>query len=246
MVRIHGYRAGAPRLAGRKGVSSWRPPKGQPVQFGSAGSPDWTDKPVAIIGGGPSLSGFDFERLRGRFHVLTVSASCFTVPWADAGFCLDHTGIRNWWQRFVAEVRFPLYLATTEPVIRGVDTPPSPHMIFLRRQSVNFLSENPLVVSGGGTSGFGAVNLAVLKGTKAILLLGFDYGTTTNQWHHNQAEYGFAYDQKARQWAGWALNFQGMKPLLQKRGVEVINASPASLINCFPRIPLDEAIELWS
>ena len=39
--------------------------------YGKIKQPFWDDKPVAVVGGGPSLSDFDFEQLRGA-HVLAI------------------------------------------------------------------------------------------------------------------------------------------------------------------------------
>ena len=53
--------------------------------YGKINKPFWDDKPVAVIGGGPSLLDLNYEELRGA-HVLAVRTSIFDIPWADAAF----------------------------------------------------------------------------------------------------------------------------------------------------------------
>lgn len=212
-----------------------------PIRFHRVGEPYWNDKPVAIIGGGPSLLGFDFDRLRGRFHVVAVNASIFTVPWADAGFSLDRIAMRNWWDR-LCQATMPLYLAVPLPYLKDLSQPPADHMRFMWRIQRNTFARYHGQIASGGSSGFGALNLAWLKRAKKVLLLGFDYGATNGAWHHNESEYNFHFRQKPDDWLTRAGNFNLVAPLMRRDGVEVINASPQSAITAFPRMTIDEAL----
>lgn len=227
--------------------SSWRrqyrPPDlqaRQSVTLSAVGGPFWSDKPVAIVAGGPSLTHFDFDQLRGHCHVLAVSASMFDIPFAAAGFCLDHIGVRNWWERFKA-LPFEVWIGADGPFISGPNSKPSANMRFIQRTKLPHISESSRVINGGGTSGFGAINLAVLKGARRIFLFGYDYGTTTGIWHHNQANYQFAPAQQEKsKWLTWADNFDLLKAPLRSRQVSIINCSPASAITAFPRTTVEE------
>src|SRR5262245_47125888 len=64
------------------------------MRFGAVRE-DWSDKPCAIVAGGPSLIGFDFAKLQ-PFHVLAVKASIFDLKFADAGFGLDMPRYMEW------------------------------------------------------------------------------------------------------------------------------------------------------
>jgi len=46
-----------------------------------------------------------------------------------------------------------------------------------RRIDISNLSDDPGAICSGGSSGFGAVNLAWLKRSRRMILLGFDYDT---------------------------------------------------------------------
>jgi hypothetical protein len=214
----------------------------QSIRLGSAGERDWGRRPVAIVGGGPSLNGFDFERLRDRFTVLAVNASMFDLPWADAGFSIDRRAARIWWPRLRA-LAMPVYLAMPDPYLVNFDGPPAPSMRFVRRVPGTALTSWGWQISAGGTSGFGALHLAFLKGAKRITLFGFDYGTAGPAWHHNEQHYAFPHRQCRADWTQWAKNFERAAYVLTAHGVSVINASPGSAIEAFPRVSLEEALK---
>ena len=43
----------------------------------------WADEPCFLIGGGPSLQGFDFAQLEGKGRIIAVNRSFHYVPFAD-------------------------------------------------------------------------------------------------------------------------------------------------------------------
>lgn len=202
---------------------------------------DWDKKPVVIVGGGPSLRGFDFNRLRDRYTVLCVNASMFDVPFAAAGFSLDLRAIRMWWPRLLT-LEIDQFYAVDRKWLPGVSGGPSPRMRFLlRRQDRDFSTANGYITAGG-TSGFGAMNLAVQRGARKIILLGYDYGGRGGVWHHNESHYSFKQQQDDAQWQQWARNFDRPAYFLRRAGVEVVNCSPDSAITAFPKSAIDEVI----
>src|SRR3972149_821520 len=49
----------------------------------------WRGERCFIIGGGPSLAGFDFERLRGQGRIIAVNKAYLDAPFADILFFMD-------------------------------------------------------------------------------------------------------------------------------------------------------------
>jgi hypothetical protein len=193
---------------------------------------------VAIVGNGPSLRGFDYERLRGM-HVLAVKAAMFNIPWADAGFGLDIPRYLEWRDMLNAVRTMPVYWAV--PKIKQLGPPPhAPCVRFLRRVDLSDLSDELTVICSGGTSGFGALNLAWLKRAKRIVLLGYDYngdaGSADTRAYMNRRE------QPTDRWVQWAKNFSKVRRRLDLAGVTVINAAPESRITAFPRMQIDAAL----
>jgi hypothetical protein len=213
----------------------------QYIRLGTVGPKDWGDKPVAIVGGGPSLKGFDFERLKDRFTIVAVNASMFDIPFADAGFTIDNRAMREWWPRLLG-ISYPQFYAVPHHILRLAGGPPTRQMNFIRRQQGAELTTMPSRITAGGTSGFGALHLAFLRGAKKIVLFGFDYSSGNGQWHHNEGHYTFQQQQDAAQWQRWAKNFDRAAVILKGHNVEVINASPESAIQAFPKCSIEEAV----
>lgn len=92
---------------------------------------------------------------------------------------------------------------------------------------------------GGGNSGYGALNLAYLKGSRRIILLGYDFCHSATHWHEGYAWQGKSNDSMYRK---WATQFIRALPQLHKHGVQVLNASPDSAITAFPKVELEAVL----
>jgi hypothetical protein len=215
--------------------------------YGKIGKPYWDDKPVAIVGGGPSLRGFDFETLRGC-HVLAVKGCIFDIPWADAGFGLDMPRYHEWRDK-LANVQSRVYWAVPEDQLSRTAPPPSKNVTFLRRLDGQSLSNDPGVIYGGGTSGFGSVQICIHKRAKLMVLLGFDYdgnydaaNASGQGFRHNDQHYQKKRAQNAANWEAWAEHFRVYVPYLSENGITVLNACPQSQINCFQKVTLGDGV----
>ena len=207
--------------------------------FGKIAKPYWDDKPVAVIGGGPSLLGFDFERLRGA-HVLAVKRKVFEIPWADAGFGVNMERYIEWRDR-LAGVQSRVYWAVPEDQIGGIAYP-SKNITLLKRLDGLGVSENPSEIYGGGTSTFGALQVCIHKRAKEIVLFGFDYDGNYDGGFLNFGEKQRA--QSAGHWAEWAEHFSIYVPHLRSRGVSIVNACPTSAIRCFQKVTLQDGVSM--
>jgi hypothetical protein len=136
--------------------------------YGKVSKPFWDDKPVAVIGGGPSFRDFDLERLRGA-HVLAVKSVIIEVPWADACY---GSGSYSDWRSKLENVQSRVYWAADQP------EPSSKNITFLKRLDGEGVSDDPGEIYGGKTAGFGAMQICIHKRARTIVLFGFDY----DQW----------------------------------------------------------------
>jgi hypothetical protein len=218
--------------------------------YGKVGRPYWDDKPVAIVGGGTSLKGFDFEQLRGA-HVLAIKGSMFDMPWADAGFGLDMPRYREWKDKLAALEGMRVYWAVPEDQLDAAGPPPAKNVTFLRRLVGENISLDPSEIYGGGTSGYGGMQIAFLKRSKEIVLFGFDYESPTygtaeqiGEVRHNDQHYEKKRAQNAENWEMWANNFAMFVPYLAERGIKVWNACPASRINSLPKCTLEDGVAI--
>ena len=216
--------------------------------YGKINKPYWDDRPVAIVAGGPSLVGFDFEQLRGA-HVLAVKGSIFDIPWADAGFGLDMPRYMEWREK-LADVQSRVYWAVPEDQMAKTGPPPSKNITFLKRLDGENMCDEPVAIYGGGTSGFGALQIALHKKAKTIVLFGYDYNggnevakfDTGGQMRHNDQHYIKRRAQDAMNWEAWARHFEVFVPYLNDQGIRIINACPHSAITCFQKATLEDGV----
>ena len=210
--------------------------------MGSVQPPRWHDRPVIIVGTGPSLKGFDFERLRGLGWILACKESMFSLPFADAIFGLDIPWMRQRHDYLAERVKScEVYLAV--PHQRLLHFRNIPGVQYLRRlRTSNTFIMDPTAVEAGGNSGFGAINLAVIKGARKIFLFGFDYSAG----HFNQERYderdawGNGY---MNYFPRWATHFDETVDQLNRLRVEIVNASPDSNVKAYERTTHDDAID---
>jgi hypothetical protein len=221
--------------------------------LGSVAEPWWDDRPLAIVGGGPSLKGFDFDRLRiPGIRVIAVNETIWDVPFADALFSLDRPYINKRAARFNA-LRMEKHFAV-EPeygpcaVIEGAT--------YYLRSRFDGYSNDPSVIQSGGNSGFGATQLGFHKrGPRRHpwqwVLFGFDYLDHPDV-HHNHERYvemdpetwrnGARHN--ARYWQNWGDNFLGCRDQLLVKNIKVMNASPVTTVRAFDKCSVDEGVAL--
>ena len=199
--------------------------------YGRVAKPFWDDRPVAVIGGGPSVKDIDFDMLRGA-HVLAVKNTIFDVPWADAGFAHgNYEEMRDKLADVPARVYWALYADQRHPA-------PLKNVTFLKRQYGVGMSDDPGVIYGGATSGFAAMQICIHKRAKSIVLFGFDYDRATSTTTDTR---GF---KRVANWREWAEHFRVYVPHLTKHGISVANACPSSAISCFQKVSLQDGIEM--
>lgn len=214
------------------------------LTLGKIEAPYWDDKPLAIVAGGPSLIGFDFNALK-DFHVLAVKGSIFDLPWASAGFGLDTPRYLEWLDGGKFDrVKMPVYWAV-DPTSLPVQSREQPACVTLiERQQGSTMSDDPRVIYNGSSSGFGAFNIAWLKRARRIALFGYDYKEEkTGPQHHNDQHYLKKRKQTPGRWKGWAMQFDQLTRQCEKAGVMVVNGCHDSQIEAFPRMKPQQALE---
>lgn len=100
------------------------------------------------------------------------------------------------------------------------------------------LSNQPNALATGRNSGFQAINLAVLAGAARILLLGYDMKAEGRQMHW----FGDHPQRTAPQTiAGYRDGFNRLARVMPK-GLQIINCSRDTALQCFPRAELESAL----
>jgi len=187
---------------------------------------DWEGETVFLIGGGPSVSEVDLNRLRGQ-RVVVINGSYAVYPQADT---LVFTDVR-WWGKY--KPKFKGEIITIDPV----------HKLYpktikvLDRQRSSGLSNDPSRLTCWHTSMTTAINLIVLRGASRIAIIGLDgHGL----WHHDPYPMNWGRNRKRFYFHGEALKAQ-VDPL-KAMGVQVYNLNPHSTHKMFPFATLDEML----
>lgn len=215
----------------------------------------WENGTCVIIGGGPSIieqfgipeqlvqqvrSGCSpavyspyLEQLHTQ-HVIAVNIAFRIGRWMDIIFFGD----ADYGIKYIDEMREqPGLLVSCVP--KGTD----PHNMltdvkYLMRNNKKIygITEEPNQVSWNKNSGSCAINLAVHTGVKRIILLGFDMSLDENRNQHWHKEYSLPKDRVDKFMAKHCEGFPTMAQDLKHLGVEVLNCSPKSKIEEFPKV----------
>ena len=227
----------------------------------------WEGGDVFIIGGGPSVP-FQFgvpedvyqdvavgkrlpsayskfmKSLHGK-HVVGVNNAYLIGLWIDVAFFGDHSWYLVHRMRLA---KFPNLKVTCNPRFDGKTSRNDRVKFVARDREKRFgISPDPSKVAWNNNSGAAAINLAVHLGAKRIVLLGFDMkgnGAYTH-WHgsHHRNEKD-ATRIKSPPFRRHLKGFPTIARDAKKMGVEILNASPDSAIDVFPKASLLEVLEI--
>lgn len=194
----------------------------------------WQGEDVVCIASGPSLTTEDVEYVRGKARIITVNNSFRAAPFADIHYSSDH----DWWEVYHTAVREEgegemwtghHYMG---PEIGAYTIP--------YNRLAEGLTTSPRWIVWGGNSGYCATQIAYLTGARRIILLGYDMSWHSGKKHwHGDHQHGLRND-NAFDW--WKKNFAEAAKDFKRRGVEVINASRVTALECFPRARIEDVL----
>ena len=195
----------------------------------------WRGEAAFIIGGGPSLTGFDFTRLKGR-RVIAVNRAFEVARFADILFSMDSLYYRWALMRpshsFSKFKGLKVWLDTYGFPYQGI------HLV--KSQGEKGLSWS--LRDGlyhGRNSGYAALNLAACLGANPIYLMGFDMAVRDGKTHFHS---GYSMAFPVRKLPIYAERFNQAAPMLKARNINVVNLSPSSALECFPKYAVDEVL----
>jgi hypothetical protein len=207
---------------------------------------NWEGETAFIIGGGPSVLTQPIDRLRGR-KVIVINSSFERAPWASILFFHDD----RWWRKYMDKVLavFAGTICTTCSARHAriahlknirpsrtkggqVQNPPTPLQ----------LSTDPSAVPMRRTSVVPALNIAVLKGVKAIVTLGLDgkMGPDGQRNHYAVQYSAHGWRHAPSTWERHQADIEPLVPQIAAAGITVTNASPGSAWPFWPITSLDE------
>lgn len=204
----------------------------------AAAWPDWSGEAALIVATGTSAAGEPLDAFKGRCRCIVIKSSWRLAPWADVLYGLD----RGWW------------LANNGcPEFKGLKVSPSPtacriyglREVRLKTRAEVLTKEMGVLgcglKTGGGHSGFQAINLAVQFGAKRLLLVGFDMHINGRaHWHQDYR--GVAKPDQGRI-ETWREALDECAQQFTALGVEIINCSRDSALRAYPKRTLQEAMQ---
>ncbi len=196
---------------------------------------------------GPSLTPEVAQACRG-VNVIAVNDAYRLFPRADVLYACD----ARWWDVHGGCPEFPGEKWSSHGVsgrIRHNDKTEVARKYGLTlvagRDQAGFSFE-PGVIHYGSSSGFQAVNLALLMGARRIVLVGFDMRVVpvedrgvTKQMRHFFGDHP-APLRNAASYRNFIKPFEVAAKTLPK-GIQILNATPGSALTCFPMVSLHEA-----
>lgn len=216
----------------------------------------WAGRRCFIVGGGPSLRGFDYSALNGELTIGINRAYEYFRP--SIIFAMDHPYYQsvmidraygNAPRRRLMRSKAPkLWMHTSRPT-RSVELD---GLMELKHAGLDGLCKSlDDGLFSGENSGYAAINLAVALGCREIYLLGYDMhgedglaahfheGHPTKKPTNGGAVLGE--ELPASLYADKFIpHFDELAPLLKERGVSVTNLCPDSALTCFPRMSFVE------
>ena len=203
--------------------------------------PYWDDRPLYIIGGGSSITDFDFDKLRPLGRLLGCNRSAFYAR-TDALVTLDQNWVRNdrvEIQRFVDNGgEAYIALPPNHPVV-GTIKGPNVHWLYRRRNPG--LPKNPCDLYGTNT-GYAALCLAWVKRAQDVAMLGYDMGYGADRQTHCHGGYNWHNKRGDRFMANWARDFSLAAAQFDNAGVRVVNfiGEPRSRVEAFQVSSLED------
>jgi hypothetical protein len=181
---------------------------------------------MAVLASGPSMS----QELADQVHAagvpaIAVNTTFRLAPWAWMLYGADAA----WWQNTPGALEFRGQKLSCEQV-RGI-----PRIGQAGRVGY---TDDPALVYTFSNSGAQAIQIAAKSGARRILLLGMDM--SGGHWHGEHPAPLRRTDPDL--YPVWRGHMAVLAKALADRGVEVLNCSPESALECWPKVSLEDVV----
>lgn len=200
---------------------------------------------MLCIGTGPSLNAASIETARRKGFTLFGCNNVWTLNDLAVLYACNLGWWEHYWGQMLAEDPAEKWTTNAEAAERyGLN--------WIAERNAPGLSTDPAVIHHGHGSGYSLVNLAYLMGAERIVLLGYDLKYAPDYDGRNEfigsgpRHYFGEYPEPLQHWpsvrvrAGVHVELLDLYRSVAAQGlVEVLNATPDSAIDCFPRVTID-------
>lgn len=198
----------------------------------------WPGSTVVCIGGGPSLDVRDIEAcVRAQTRIIAVNNAYRLCPHADLLYGCD----AQWWGWHGGVPDFDGIKVTLDARAKDAFS----FLKLLRNDSEGNRDKGGLClepdgVRTGRNGGYQAVNLAAHLGAKRILLLGYDMQPGPRgemHWHEEHPR-----ETRTSMGEVWRRHFPSLVGSLGELGIEVVNCTRVTALDCFPKMMIEDAL----
>jgi hypothetical protein len=165
--------------------------------------------------------------------ILAVKDTYKLVPTADVIYGCDE----HWWPYHIEQIR-----KTTRAELWTQCAVAQKRFALNRMAGESLPGLGRKMLHFGGNSGYQAINLAFLFGATRIILSGFDMKKEGAQVHFFGSHPYHKKNQGPNEnlMARWINNFWGLAEDLNQEGVEVLNATRSTALQCFSKVNLED------
>lgn len=218
-------------------------------------NPVWTDEPCIVAASGPSLTKevaqkVRFARWLNGWRAIAVNDAYKLIPRADVLYACDNL----WWnlhgkcEGFFGEKWSSHEVDKHSKEIHGNDKRKAADAYginLVEGRDGDEFSFDPSFIRYGSNSGFQAINLALLFGCTRIVLVGFDLRYVGGQAHFFGKHPPGLPQIRDQDYQNFAIRFERAQKKLPAH-ISIVNATPGSMLKCFPMMGLDEALAPWN
>lgn len=187
---------------------------------------------VFVVGGGSSLTDFDFELLKDKVTVA-INTAFLKLPNASVLYWCDEPWAARHYDSLVrhpCKLRFMAKFGVSDASLSHKGIAGS---AYLKRTGIFGLADDRDSVHGNN-SGAHVLNLLANMKPKRILLLGFDMGLINRKSHWHDLHETPSVSKLVYE-DGFIPCIKSMAAPIAERGIEVINCSIESRLLCFPK-----------
>lgn len=196
----------------------------------------WPQSTVFVIGGGPSVVSMPIGLLKGQY-VIGVNSAFRACSWIPFTFFGDSRWFK--WE-YKALKKYTGTLVTCQAKLENPDELPVKRLV--KGRKAQGISIKRYEVSWNNSSGGAAINLAYHLGARRIVLIGYDMKPSKSK-HNFHDAYPVGKPER-NPYIHFLRAFSKIKNDADKLGVEILNATPDSAIECFPFVKLEEVIRV--
>lgn len=197
----------------------------------------WPGETALVIGGGPSLRSFDFNRLRDR-RAIAVNAAFRDADFAPVMLSSAHAFYE---QNREAIAAFDGIALTMSKAAQAASNGRLALIEAIETQREGF-DVPPGTVRRGLTTGHTAAALAIAFGASRVVLLGIDGHADAAGASHYHGHYTHRGPTTADQLARYVAAWSGWRADADRFGVEIVNATPGSVVTEFDAVDIGDEL----